>query len=461
MAKKVAGASLAEKEEAKVRAAAEKASKRTKGKKSKGLSQYYLVIGSFIAVTLLAILLAFTGPSKKGGSSSSSTSALVNDKSFINSIADDNFTAAPSAFFNRWTQADVKYGLDGVALHGAALVGMPGAIQKCDDTSDVERGALPSGYDVREAWPTCFGAVYDSGNCSSSYAIAAASSLSSRFCIADVNKYGALRLSPQQVISCDKKSQGCQGGGADSVWSYIERRGLYPEECVPFAGATKAACKTDCEDSRKLKSLSHCVLSSNHAEIKREIYNRGPIVAPMYLHDDFLVYSSGVYSPTQGSQPHYGADGHPIIHAVTVLGWGKTKGIPYWLIANSWGSEWGEAGLARVAFDTVLREGYMLVSQPATEEAYEELAKKKEVEAQRKEQAKKERAERDARIKEKQAQREAEKKAAQEEEADDFEDLDEDDGEELDLDADEVEKDIENYKQEQKKEQEGVEDDEV
>jgi len=39
--------------------------------------------------------------------------------------------------------------------------------------------------------------------------------------------------------------------------------------------------------------------------------------------------------------------------------------------------------------------------------------------------------------------------------------LDEDDGEELDLDADEVEKDIENYKQEQKKEQEGVEDDEV
>jgi len=458
MAKKPAGATLAEKEEAKVRSAAEKASKRSKGKKSKGFAQYYLVIGSFIAVTLLAILLAITAP-KKGGSSSSSTSALVNDKSFINGIADDNFTAAPSAFFNKWTQADVKYGLDGVALHGAALVGMAGAIRTCEDTSDVERGALPSSYDVREAWPTCFGAVYDSGNCSSSYAIAAASSLSSRFCIADVNKYSSLRLSPQQVISCDKKSKGCQGGGADSVWSYIERRGLYPEECVPFAGATKAECKTDCDESRKLKSLSHCVLSGGHAEIKREIYNRGPIVAPMYLHDDLLVYSSGVYSPTQGSQPHFGADGQPIIHAVTVLGWGKTKGVPYWLIANSWGSTWGEAGFARVAFDTVLREGYMLVSQPATEEAYQELAKKKEMEAKRKEQAKKERAERDARIKEKQAQREAEKKAAQEEEEDlDLEDLD--DGEDVDLD-DGNDGQQKKGAEDEKKAQEEVDDDEV
>merc|ERR1711920_393390 len=46
---------------------------------------------------------------------------------------------------------------------------------------------------------------------------------------ADIGKYKGLRLSPQQVISCDKKSQGCNGGGVDSVWGYIQRRGLYPE----------------------------------------------------------------------------------------------------------------------------------------------------------------------------------------------------------------------------------------
>lgn len=405
-----------EKEEQKVKVASEKANKRAKGK-SKGVVQYYVLIGSVVAVIFLAVYLALTGPdlsAKKGGPSSDS--ALVNDKKFIAGVtseAGESFTAAPSAFFNKWTYADIKYGLDGVALHGAAMIGMPGAIERCEDQSEMEGGALPPSYDVREAWPACVGPVYDSGNCSSSYAIAAASSLSSRFCIADVNKYSSLRLSPQQILSCDKKSRGCKGGGADSVWGYIETRGLYPEECVPFGGGSKVACKTDCAESRKLRSLSHCVLSGSDRSIKREVYNRGPVVAPMYLKDDFLVYAGGVYSPTESSRNQFGANGEAIVHTVTILGWGKSKGVNYWIVSNSWGSAWGEAGYARVAFDSVVREGYLLVGRPATEEALQEAAKKKEMDAQRREEAKKERAERDARIKEKQKQREEERRASQ------------------------------------------------
>merc|ERR1711920_415256 len=89
---------------------------------------------------------------------------------------------------------------------------------------------------------------------------------------ADIGKYKGLRLSPQQVISCDKKSQGCNGGGVDSVWGYIQRRGLYPEECVPFAGDKQAACKTDCKEEQKMKAIRHCLLGGDEKEMKREIF---------------------------------------------------------------------------------------------------------------------------------------------------------------------------------------------
>ena len=31
-------------------------------------------------------------------------------------------------------------------------------------------------------------------------------------------------------------------------------------------------------------------------------------------------------------------------HAVKILGWGEENGTPYWLVANSWNSDWGDKG---------------------------------------------------------------------------------------------------------------------
>ena len=53
-----------------------------------------------------------------------------------------------------------------------------------------------------------------------------------------------------------------------------------------------------------------------------------------------IVFFQGVYKYTTGSE--LGG------HAVKMIGWGVENGTPYWLVVNSWNSDWGDNGeLAR------------------------------------------------------------------------------------------------------------------
>lgn len=35
-------------------------------------------------------------------------------------------------------------------------------------------------------------------------------------------------------------------------------------------------------------------------------------------------------------------------HAVRVIGWGVENKIPYWLVANSWNTSWGDKGIFKI-----------------------------------------------------------------------------------------------------------------
>jgi hypothetical protein len=242
--------------------------------------------------------------------------------------------------------------------------------------------------------------------------------------VADSTKHSNVNLAPQQILSCDTGSKGCKGGGYDAVWAYIEKRGLYPEECLPYAGATKSKCKTDCSEDKKYKIIKYCI-SGSKKSLKREIQSRGPIMQSIRVIEDFIVYSGGNYIPTDLSRPLAGKDDKQMLAAVTVYGWGISEGKKYWIIGNSWGKEWGEQGFARVSMDSYVLETNAVVVSPATEEALAQVEKEKAEEDKKKEEAKKERIARDERIKEKQrlrAEEEAAKRAAGGDDDADFED---------------------------------------
>lgn len=35
-------------------------------------------------------------------------------------------------------------------------------------------------------------------------------------------------------------------------------------------------------------------------------------------------------------------------HAIRILGWGIENDVPFWLIANSWNSDWGDNGYFKI-----------------------------------------------------------------------------------------------------------------
>ena len=61
------------------------------------------------------------------------------------------------------------------------------------------------------------------------------------------------------------------------------------------------------------------------------------------VYEDFTAYESGVYEHVTGD--YLGG------HAVTLVGYNKTE--KYWIVKNSWGTDWGEDGYFRIKMGEV------------------------------------------------------------------------------------------------------------
>mmetsp|Transcript_35548 Transcript_35548/g.113501 ORF Transcript_35548/g.113501 Transcript_35548/m.113501 type:complete len:286 (-) Transcript_35548:208-1065(-) len=256
-------------------------------------------------------------------------------------------------------------------MEGVGISQMGGAVAQCT----VPETAVPDSFDARQKWPQCFTSpIYNMGNCTASWAVASASALSNRFCVSDPSTYSELMLSPQQLLSCDTMNRGCNGGDIDSAWNYLEREGLVSEICFPYQADSTVSCQSRCSKETPLKASTHCMLNGE-AAVKKEIFLNGPVVAPIFLVDDFLVYRGGLYKEMPTATQLTSNDGrrNRIVHAVKILGWGALNGKNYWLIENSWGEDWGEHGYAKVVRggdpekrESIVIETYMIAGTPAS-----------------------------------------------------------------------------------------------
>lgn len=97
--------------------------------------------------------------------------------------------------------------------------------------------------------------------------------------------------------------------------------------------------KVDFKTDKHFGDKSYSV-KRDETHIQQELYQNGPVEAAFTVYEDFINYKSGVYQHVSGK-----ALGG---HAIRILGWGVENGAKYWLVANSWNSDWGDNGYFKI-----------------------------------------------------------------------------------------------------------------
>ena len=221
---------------------------------------------------------------------------------------------------------------------------------------------LPLSFDARNQWPHCYsiGKIRNQYNCSSCWAHGVADTASDRFC---VHTGIPLELSVQDLECSHPYETICHGGEPGIGFKFWKNIGLVPEVCKPYEplDLNRNECVRFCKYNphlgdyvkSKLRAEDVYTVPNDSKNIKAELFFYGPIQASMPIYEDFmndygLGYSTGIYKHSHGNLKGF--------HAVRVIGYGVENGVDYWLVANSWGPEWGEGGYFRIeAFQPTIK----------------------------------------------------------------------------------------------------------
>jgi cathepsin L len=144
-------------------------------------------------------------------------------------------------------------------------------------------------------------------------------------------------LSEAEIVDCDKKDYGCNGGWPYQAMEWVtENKGICTEAGYPYTPRDEP-CKIQCTSVATLNSHTQ-VAAGDEAALAKACSSYGPIsVAIDASNWSFQTYKSGVYDEPNCSSSS-------LDHAVLVVGYGTDGGKDFWLVKNSWATSWGTAG---------------------------------------------------------------------------------------------------------------------
>jgi cathepsin L len=196
--------------------------------------------------------------------------------------------------------------------------------------------ALPDSVDWRkEGYVT---PIKDQAQCGSCWSFSSTGSIEGQ----NFKKTGKLiPLSEQQLVDCSgsEGNQGCGGGWMDQAIEYIIKAGGIESEADYGYTAQDGTCHFDINKVAVKLSGYHDV-DKNENALQEAVATVGPISIALDA-TGFFLYKSGIFddSNCQPNSPD---------HAVLAVGYGSEAGTDFWIVKNSWGASWGEAGYIRM-----------------------------------------------------------------------------------------------------------------
>jgi len=183
----------------------------------------------------------------------------------------------------------------------------------------------------------CVNGIKDQGQCGSCWAFSGVASTEGAWCIAHNKLYS---LSEQQLVDCDTRCYGCNGGWAYRAIQYFETHYAESESSYPYT-ARDGSCKYNSSNATVVKTASYVNVTADSISAMKTALNSHilsvAIEADKYC---FQTYSSGIFNNSNC--------GTSLDHATNVVGWGTSGGVDYWIMRNSWGKSWGMSGYMHV-----------------------------------------------------------------------------------------------------------------
>jgi len=195
-------------------------------------------------------------------------------------------------------------------------------------------------YGSAKNWVTsgCVNAIKDQGQCGSCWAFSAVASTEGAECIAHGKLYS---FSEQQLVDCDTSCYGCNGGWAYQGFRYFETHYAMYESSYAYT-AKDGTCSYSSSNNSGIKTSSYSNVSADSPTSMKSALN-GHVLSVAIQADKYVfqMYSGGVFTST--------SCGTSLDHATNVVGWGTDSSYgDYWLMRNSWGSSWGDAGYMKL-----------------------------------------------------------------------------------------------------------------
>jgi len=243
------------------------------------------------------------------------------------------------------------------------------ACELYDDLKNYNLTHCPENFDWRD-----LGAVTSVKNqkyCGSCWTFSTAQDVEGSHYLATGN---LTSFSEQQLVACDTKNYGCDGGWMYAAMQYLSNFGaMVSADAYPYKGIfmdydkPTPTCDTDLLNS-KLKSdgdnIAHIegfqmVAMGEDFEELMKVYltKNGPLSLAInangmeyYIHGitGCETIAGSDYCEAGSIDDHTPCDPEELDHGVLAVGYGVQENTSYWVIKNSWAEDWGEDGYYRI-----------------------------------------------------------------------------------------------------------------
>jgi cathepsin L len=179
--------------------------------------------------------------------------------------------------------------------------------------------------------------VKNQEQCGSCWSFSTTGSVEAAYAIEN-NASTLISLSEQELVDCSQAegNAGCEGGLMDQAFEFIiSNKGLCTEQAYPYTASDGSCAETSCKSAVTIAAYSD-VAQNNEPQLQAAVAQQPVSVAVDASAGFWQFYSGGVAPASQcGTQ---------LDHGVLATGYGELSGKPYWIVKNSWGTDWGVGG---------------------------------------------------------------------------------------------------------------------